>query len=358
MDVWDWVDDFERQARARGDDRRLRLVSLHPEAYEHRETNPDRALALFEEGRRLACALREPWWVLFYDHWRATALMHFKRDLRHVLDLVVQTTLEVRKPLYERHPLRLAVFDDLVAAYLCIDPRGYAPAIAEALRYLEEEVPAEGEPRYMLLARQRAFAFELGMLDEALALARRALALADTDPDARLALHHNVFTYATLCKVAQRKGDWDALGENARAGEEHARRRGHKLELAQFLVWRALWARHERAEEEARRRVRQATAQVARLGMPPTEAYHDALAAFYELAGDLPAALEVRRRQLADLAGKGHLAVEADCRIKTCRLLASMGLPTQEEAEGARGAVARLRAPEWYWGELQKALAP
>jgi hypothetical protein len=91
--------------------------------------------------------------------------------------------------------------------------------------------------------------------------------------------------------------------------------------------------------------------------MPPTEAYHDALAAFYELAGDLPAALEVRRRQLADLAGKGHLAVEADCRIKACRLLASMGLPTQEEAERARGAVARLRAPEWYVGELQKALA-
>src|SRR5262249_43783650 len=160
----------------------------------------------------------------------------------------------------------------LVAAYLCIDPRGHAPAVAEALRYLEEEVPAQGESRYMLLARQRAFAFELGKLDEALALARRALALAGTDPDARLALPPHVLTYATLCKVAQRQGDWEALEENARAGEEHARRRGHRLELAQFLVWRALWARHEGADEEARRRVRQAGAQVARLGMPPTEA--------------------------------------------------------------------------------------
>jgi hypothetical protein len=122
MNIWEWVEEYEAKARADGDEQRVRLTQLHPVAYRYRETDPDRALALFEEGRRLAQALGEPWWVLFFDHWKSTALLHFKRDFRDVLDHTVRLTLEVRKPLYQDHPLRLAVFDDLVAAYLGIGP--------------------------------------------------------------------------------------------------------------------------------------------------------------------------------------------------------------------------------------------
>src|SRR5262245_54254759 len=110
--VWDWVAEYEASARAAGDEARVRLTQIHPLAYQYRETDPDRALALFEEGRRQAVALDEPWWVLFFDHWRCTARMHFQRDFRGVLDLAVALALEARKPAYEQHPLRLAAFDD------------------------------------------------------------------------------------------------------------------------------------------------------------------------------------------------------------------------------------------------------
>src|SRR5262249_45396127 len=153
--------------------------------------------------------------------------------------------LEVRKPLYEQHPLRPAVFDDLVAAYLGIDPRGHADAIREALDYLREATPPTGEMQYLLQARCRAFALELDKLDEALEWGQRSLALADAAPDASLALHHPVFTYSGLCKISFRRGDWDALGEYARTGEEYARRRGHQLELCLFLAWQALWHRRQ-----------------------------------------------------------------------------------------------------------------
>ena len=58
MDFWDWYNRFERDAHERGDTERIRLANLYGEGYAFRETDPDRALALFTEGRRLADKLK------------------------------------------------------------------------------------------------------------------------------------------------------------------------------------------------------------------------------------------------------------------------------------------------------------
>jgi hypothetical protein len=357
MSVWAWISDFEAEARARGDAQRLRLVRFHREAYAHRHTDPDRMLALFDEGRRLALVLNEPWWVLFFDHWRVETLIYYKDDYREVIDLAVRATLEMRKPVHEQHPLRFAVWCNLVAAYLCVDPRGYAGQIREALDYLRQEVPAEGEERYLLLARRHWFAWELGRIDEARGLALEELALADGDPDRHLAAHHEVDTYKTLCRIAHRRGDWAGLGECAAAGEERARVLGYKYELALFLLWQALWLRHEGRDEEARRLCRQGTARMGRLGKPPDDSFYDALCAFHEQGGQAVAALRVRDRELAECQGKGQLAYEVECRLKRCRLLARLGQPLADEAAACRAAIARLRAPEWYLAELERVAA-
>src|SRR5262249_40568670 len=155
--------------------------------------DPDRSLELCEEGRRQAQALNEPWWVLFFDHWKSTALMHWKRDFRTILDHTVRLALEVRKPHFEQHPLRLTVFDDLVSAYLGIDPEGHAAAIQQALDYLETEVPNEPDSnRYLLHARQRRFALDHGKLDEAWELSQKELALADQDSEGHRSRHFSV----------------------------------------------------------------------------------------------------------------------------------------------------------------------
>src|SRR5207247_1284494 len=60
MSGWDWFCEYEWDALRDGDAERLRLAQLHHRAYEHRETDPDRALALLAEGRSLAVRLREP----------------------------------------------------------------------------------------------------------------------------------------------------------------------------------------------------------------------------------------------------------------------------------------------------------
>ena len=56
-----------------------------------------------------------------------------------MVDLAVKSTLEMRKPIFEQFPLRFGIYCNLVAAYLCVDPRGHADSIREALDYLGDD---------------------------------------------------------------------------------------------------------------------------------------------------------------------------------------------------------------------------
>jgi hypothetical protein len=349
---WDWFDEFEWEARRSGDAERMRLGDLHRHAYRFRETDPDHAIALYTEGRHLALSLREPWWVLYYDQQRVHALLHFKQDYRDVLDLAVRNTLEVRKPGYLAFPRRLLIHGDLVSAYLGIDPIGYAVPIQQALDYLDSEVPPGGDEHYLTLGSQRQFALDRGLLDEAEELAHRSLALAADDRDRSRAQHFLVFTFGALCEVAHRKGDFAALQESARQGEEVTRLVGHQVELAGFLMWQALLAERAGHQERAAALHRQASQRIARLGMPPDSAYRDAECAYHEQAGRLDLALAARDGELALLKDHGRYFLESIGHLKRCRLLARMGRLASADVEQARAVASRLRFSQQTWAEL------
>jgi hypothetical protein len=123
MSEWRWFSDFARDAQAQGDTDRARLMALHHQAYHLRETEPDQTLALFAEGRRLAQALHEPWWVLLYDHWLVHGRIHWKDDdYQQLLEPAVRNLLETRKPQYAHFPFRFRIHNDLITLYLGIDP--------------------------------------------------------------------------------------------------------------------------------------------------------------------------------------------------------------------------------------------
>jgi hypothetical protein len=356
MTVWDWVTDFEEQARAQCDAQRLHLVQLHPEAYSYRHTDPDHMLALCEEGQKLARSLQEPWWALFFDHWAIETLIYYKEDYRTLLERVVRTTLESRKPVNEQHPLRFHIYCNFVAAYLCLDPRGYADKVREALAYLETILPPEGEAKYLLLARQGWFTWELDQLAESERYSQQLLAAADQEPDRFLALHHQVGIHSHLCRIMHRRKDWDRLGELARTGEELARQRRAPYERALFQQWQAGCERKAGREDAARRFHRLAGAQMNRLGKQPDDAWFDALSWFHELGGDLPGAWKTRAKHLHTLSDKGQLDAEWKCRLERVRLLAKMGQPLDEEAANTRAALARMRRPEHGLARLERLL--
>jgi hypothetical protein len=343
--IWDWFDEFEREAQLRGDAQRMRLGGLHREAYRFRESDPDKALVLYGEGRRLAEALHEPWWVLYYNQQCVHALLHFKQDYRNVLDQAIANVLEVRKPAYVNFARRLLIHGDLVSAYLGIDPVGHADSIRQALEYLDRETPAEGDERYLLLGGQRQFAIDLGAFDDTDRFSRRSLELAATDSDRRRTEHFLVFCYSAIAEVAWKRGDPEQLEEAILSGEELAQRVGHQVELSGFQMWRAWLLRRAGDEERACTLYRQASQRMARLGMPADAAYRDAESDFHVLAGRLGLALAVRDAELAGLRDRGRVFLESNAHLKRCDLLRRLGRLTASDLEGARQAARRLREP-------------
>ncbi len=343
--IRDWFDDFELEARHQGNTEKMRLGELHREAYHFRESDPDRALKLYGEGRRLAGALCEPWWMLYYDQQTVHALLHFKQDYRKVLERAVANVLEACKPGYAAFPRRLLIHGDLVSAYQGIDPAGYADAIRQALDYLEDNTPAEGNERYMLLGSRRQFALDRDHLDEADAFSRRTLALAADDEDPQRAEHFLVFTYATMAEIAWKRGDLAALEEAAVFGEEMAREVGHQVELSCFLMWQAFLARRDGDEPRAGDLHRQASARIARLRMPPDSAYRDAECAFHEQVGRLDLALAARDAELAGLRDRGRVFLESAAHVKRCDLLRRLGRLKPADLHAARESARSLRVP-------------
>ena len=357
MGFQEWVRDYLAKARAAGDKERLRLPLIYLEAYGHHETDPDRMLALLDQGRLLAKKLGEPWWVLFFDFCRTEVLLHDKMNYTHLLDHVVRTALEARKPLYAQHPLRFAALGHLAAVYLYTDPRGYAAEVRAALAHLQAELPDIRQEHYVLVSRQCLFAEALGRLEEAIALGEKGQAMLEGDPNPENALHHRAGGYRDLCRLYFRRGDWQALGEAAAAGEEAARQRQAKKPLAELLLWRAVWLRHEGDAEEAQRLCRRARSLMGRLGARPPENFIPARAAYHEQGGNLTTALRVRGRQLEQTVGRGMTAAECECHIERCRLLARLGRPLDGEMAAARQAASRSRASDFYLGRLDRIAA-
>jgi hypothetical protein len=357
MSEWQWFQDFHQDAVARGDAERARLLTIHCEAYDQRENDPDGMLALLAEGRHMSAQLGEPWWVLLFDHWKVHTLIYHKCDFRDVLEFAVRNVLEVRKPIHLAFPMRMRVASDLVMAYLEIDPLGYSDEIVKAMDFLTTELTTEMDSSpYLLLECRRAFTFVQQQFDESRKLALSCLSRADTDPNRYTARHHTVATYSYLCRLAYELADWPGLRNWAALGEELARQLRYLHPLARFILWQAVVTDQEGDRTQAARLCRTAISRMARLGKQPSSDYFEAMAGFHEKRGEIAEALETREQELATIRGWGRLAQECDAMIKRCGLLARMGQLQPADVEEARQAAARLRKPARYLEELEEAI--
>jgi hypothetical protein len=351
MSVLRWINDFKND-EAIDPKTRFILVNLASLVAGKIKEDPAAALDYAGTSRGVAESLHEPAWVLMFDHLRLQVLIHYLRDFRSALDLAVAATLEARKPAYAGLPHRVCLHDDLINAYVGTDPAGYADGIRPALDFMAREVAPDSECRYCIQGCTTDFALQCGRLDEAEQSARRELDMAAADPaDGD---RHAAYNYLKLCQIAFRRGDWNALREAALVAEESARRYDDVRELAECLVWQGLIARRDGDEQAARRLVRQAAARIAHTAALPGPSYHDALCAFYEMAGDLDRALKTRSHELELVAGKGRLLTECLTRTKRCRLLRQMGLPLADDLAAAREAARKLRDPAPHLEELDR----
>jgi hypothetical protein len=319
------------------DDPRNELYALFSQAYAHFESAPDQALALLERGRDLARQLGDMHEALHYEHWRLQVLLFYKRDYGAALESAVRAAVEARAPAYTNLTERICLHEDLIYAYVGVDPVGYAAAIQRALDYMEAEITPGLQCSECLQELKAEFQLELGDLDRALEEGLRHLAIGRNNR------FRQMVAYKQLCDIAFQRADWEALAGWARAGEQAAHDE-HRY-LIEFLAWQALIARRAGDEAAARRYHRRATSLAGRIGATPSRTYFDALCAYHEAAGDLERALRIRERQVATLQERGQTTGACRCLLARARLLARTGQPHAAEVAAARELAQRLANP-------------
>ncbi len=354
MDVWDWFQQCEQQWLQKGDQDRLRMMRCFEEGFDLQEVDPERTLALFQEGKNLAVQLDEPWWALFFDVERLGATIEFLGDFREVLDLAIQCNLQFQKPQFANHPFKFTAQIYLAYAYMGIDPLGFADAVQQALVHLEKNIPqGTNEEWYLLLRHQQGFARAKGDFQKAVDIILGHLNLLDGDP------YHGPWyataIYADLCWLSYRMGDWQAVAEYAGRTEELSRQLDLcQLFLAEALTWKAALARRSGDEGAAARFYRNAVTRLTHLKIEPNSTYYDAMSFYHEIGNDFGKALDTRRRQWQGACGKGMLAYEFIVHLRKCQVLGQMGSLQDSDYQFALSLAGKLRKPDVYLAELEK----
>lgn len=349
MSVWTWVIDYQQEVLADPNPDRSRMAALYQEALDHQESDPDLALRLLSEGRRLAQTLDEPRWVLFYEHWTLQVLLFHADDYRRVRDLAVRSTLEASKPQHADLPQRICLHEDLIYAHVGIDPVGFADDIEKALAYMGKEITDDLECRNCLQGCRTIFEFGRGDLDAAERSGLMELEIADAygrDHYIAEACNH-------LCRVAAARADFEALDRWADLGTATARAAGREREMADFRMWQAVALRGLGEEEEAQRSYRRARSRMKNLAQP-SDAFVDGRRLYHEMAEDLETALRVVEREIHRLEGRGRFHRLARLHLERCRLHRDLASATPQHFQAARAAIEMLRRPEAERAELRQ----
>jgi hypothetical protein len=355
MNMKEWLRSEAQSAISKNDKERLRLMECYSRAFELRETDPDGAFAIFNEGRQLAQRLGEPWWELYYQKYCIDALVHFKRDFREVVDMAVQCVLELRKPANAAYPGRIGVWDSLVAAYLGVDAEGYSSQIQEALDTLDREIPeGPSSDRYLLLARRQVFGLELNRYQDVYRHCMAELKLASEDTNQHTAAHFATFVFCDLCIIGAHVKNWEQVGRWAKAGQELAEAVGHQCERAETVAWQAVVALHTGNRTEATRLYNFATSTAKGLGMPPNRGYFEAMVAYALASNDLEGALAAREDELRTIENRGRLLYETRLHIERCRYLSRLKRLRAEDLATARTVAGRLRLQHPYLEQLDE----
>ncbi len=100
MSSWQWFFDFSNEAKRRGDNVPSRLLQLHEQGFQCRQTDPERTLAMFAEAQQAAMGYGHPWWIMLFDQWLVHGMIYYKCDYRSILESAVRNVLTVSKPTY------------------------------------------------------------------------------------------------------------------------------------------------------------------------------------------------------------------------------------------------------------------
>ena len=342
MSIFDWIWQHAERAYAARDRERYRLTVLTREAVPLIQDDPDRALALLEEGRALAEALDEPWFARFFEHWTIQALLFHKRDPNKALPLAEAAVAETAKPDYAEFPQRICLREDVITSYLHRDPLGYTREIEDAIGYMSAEISDDCACRHCLAGLRTEFLLVQGHLEAAENAALEAIRAAWPASD----YHHALAAYASLCQISFERGDWPKLRHWASAGKTFEGQDVAKSSIDELLLWLAAALRRTGDLGSAAHEYRRVRAHTRRQASVPSPGFFDALFAYHEVDPDPRPAQAACTLELEQLAGHGEIVRECTVRLRRRDLLRRRGLPVAEEDAAIRSLASALRDPQ------------
>jgi len=354
----EYWDEFEQRVslwQKEGDVERLHLAELHYEAFLCHETDPDRTLAIYTQGRDEARRLNEPWWVLFYESWRLNALTSHAMDYARALPIAMDLMVLFNSPEGRSHPDRRMVLDNVLYTYISIDPHGFQSEIERGATYLDtliEQGPVG--PRFVFNHRRLCFLAGMGRWNEAYDFGNQSLALVDQSPNQHTRMWHGAWTLHRHCRTCHELGRMEELEDHSDNLREISAKHGQlRRTQADGWLWHAFIQRSKGMEKPASRAFLRGMKFLSGLERRDSICA-DPMAAYFEACGNWDAALEVRDRELADVTKKGMFHRVCEVHLERCRILKQSGDLNLEHLNHARLAADKLRNPGWYLEKLNQ----
>lgn len=346
-----WMRDFHFLAEQNGDFERQQLAILWERSVELSYERPDQKLAILEQASALARKLNEPYWELFFDHWKIEALLYEKHQPAAALKLAARAAFEVRKPIYDAFAYRPQITLSLTACYLKIDPIGYEKPLREAFEYVRAQCQNDEEMRPYFAQQWSRFLEAIGAPDAVEANWQHLYAAyqSGTEHYVLFALVHLCSTLASYDLPAARSH----VGEFAAFGLELCRIEERDREAAMFTMWAAVAARWDGDEIEARKMYLRAYEMQNRL-TSPHNAIQFAATIYHETAGEWDEALRVVEDEIA-VTQKHELAfLEVKRLLKQIEILRNLKRDTARSIAQFREVASGLKSREYWESELRK----
>ncbi len=348
---WQWMRDFHFRAVESGDIERQQLAILWENSVELSYERPDQKLAILDQAGALARRLNEPYWDLFFDHWKIEVLLYEKHQPAAALKLAARAAFEVRKPIYDAFSYRPQITLSLTACYLKTDPIGYEKPLREAFEYARVQCQNDEELRPYFAQQWSRFLEAVGAPDAVEANWQHLYAAyrSGTEHYVLFALVHLCSTLATYDLPAARHH----IGEFAALGLELCRLEARDREAAVFTMWLAVAARWRGEENTAATSYKRAYEMQKRL-TSPHNAVQFAATLYHESAREWAEALRVVEEEIAVLHQHELAFLEAKRRLKQVELLIKLKRDTASAAAQLREVASGLKSRDYWESELQK----
>jgi len=351
-------DEFNRRVEeweAIGDLQRLALAPLLHQGFECQETDPERSLVIFTQGRDEARRLHEPWWVLFFESWRLNALTSFLEDFSRAQPLAMELMVCFNSSQAANHPERETVLTNVLETYASIDPIGYREDLERGFAYQEgriEQGPVSA--RFVLNYRRRSYLCSIGRWNDAYDLAMQSLALIDQCPSTYTKTWHCAWALYQVCHICHMLGRTNELASYAdQMAELSATNQQLSRTKADAHFWRAMTQCQRGDKRDASRSFRQGMRLLGNVEKRDSICANS-IAAYREQEGELQAALGVRDRELVEVTQKGMFHRICQVQLERCRLLAKMDRITAADLQTARLCANQLLCPEWFLKKLDQ----